>query len=136
MDPYTANEKKSNWKVKAVYDERIELLSLDRMFQVITDSDTTVQNYIESPSPLCMEELPINNGGGQGYGYIIYSATCTIQHQRGTLKLCGTVRNRAQVCSECCTLVEGYGCILYSTMIQHQRVTLKLWDSQEQGPGM
>ena len=109
---------------------------MDHIFQVTTDSCTTVQNYIESPTPLCMEELPINNGGGQGYEYILYATTCQIHHQRGTLKLCGTVRNRAQVCSECCTLVEGYGYILYSTMIQHQRGTIKLRDSQEQSPGM
>ena len=103
---------------------------------VTTDSDTTVQNYIESPTPLCMEELPINNGGGQGYGYILYSTTCRIHHQRATLKQCGTVRNRAQVCSECYTLSEGYGYILYITRcrIQHQRGTLKLYGTARKQP--
>lgn len=49
---------------------------------------------MESEYPVPMESLPINNHGGQGYGYILYQTT--ISSGAKELKI-ESYRDRAQV---------------------------------------
>lgn len=48
----------------------------------------------KSPKPVSMENLPVNNGNGQSYGYTLYEATIT---SGGLLKSGDNVRDRALV---------------------------------------
>nr|CAI5868158.1 unnamed protein product [Callosobruchus analis] len=52
---------------------------------------------IESQRPISMENLPINNGSGQSYGYIIYRKKNVIVHAKSILKISGYVHDTIQV---------------------------------------
>ena len=52
----------------------------------------------KSPTPVNMENLPVNNGNGQSYGYTLYETTIT---SGGLLKSGDNVRDRALVSPHC-----------------------------------
>ncbi|XP_013386988.1 beta-galactosidase-1-like protein 2 [Lingula anatina] len=58
------------------------------------DSMLTYVESVHSKEVIPMEFLDINNGGGQGYGFILYRKSVT---SGGTLKITGHVRDRAVV---------------------------------------
>ena len=53
-----------------------------------------VPKPFKSPTPVNMENLPVNNGNGQSYGYVLYETTIT---SGGLLKSEDHVRDRALV---------------------------------------
>ncbi|XP_067827135.1 beta-galactosidase-1-like protein 2 [Heptranchias perlo] len=53
-----------------------------------------LEKPVESESPINMENLPINNGSGQAYGYTLYN---TVINSGGVLRSEQNVRDRAQV---------------------------------------
>lgn len=52
----------------------------------------------KSPKPVNMENLPVNNGNGQSYGYTLYETTIT---SGGLLRSGDNVRDRALVSPHC-----------------------------------
>lgn len=52
------------------------------------------QTPVRSEKPVPMEMLPINNGGGQGYGFIVYRK---IVGGGQTLRIKGRIRDKAWV---------------------------------------
>ncbi|KAG7470498.1 hypothetical protein MATL_G00114490 [Megalops atlanticus] len=58
------------------------------------DTLKLTEEPFKSASPLNMENLPVNNGNGQSYGYTLYETTVT---KGGTLNSSNNVRDRALV---------------------------------------
>ncbi|XP_031713034.1 beta-galactosidase-1-like protein 2 [Anarrhichthys ocellatus] len=58
------------------------------------DALSFTEGPFKSPKPVSMENLPVNNGNGQSYGYTLYEATIT---SGGLLKSGDNVRDRALV---------------------------------------
>ncbi|KAK9536108.1 hypothetical protein VZT92_005919 [Zoarces viviparus] len=58
------------------------------------DALSFTEGPFKSPKPISMENLPVNNGNGQSYGYTLYEATIT---SGGLLKSGDNVRDRALV---------------------------------------
>ena len=56
---------------------------------------STMQKPIYNDDILAMEKLPINNGGGQGYGFLLYRTR--VKTKPTTLALSRSPRDRAQV---------------------------------------
>ncbi len=75
---------------KAAYGEvRMEkMITLDKLVAFAEDDTQEMKNVVP------MEYLEINNGGGQGYGYLLYRNTI---QRGGTLQIDGNVTDRAQL---------------------------------------
>ncbi|KAK1883107.1 Beta-galactosidase-1-like protein 2 [Dissostichus eleginoides] len=58
------------------------------------DALSLTEGPFKSPKPVSMENLPVNNGNGQSYGYTLYETTIT---SGGLLKSGDNVRDRALV---------------------------------------
>ncbi|KAK5918664.1 hypothetical protein CgunFtcFv8_003407 [Champsocephalus gunnari] len=58
------------------------------------DALSFTEGPFKSPKPMSMENLPVNNGNGQSYGYTLYETTIT---SGGLLKSGDKVRDRALV---------------------------------------
>ncbi|XP_034008600.1 beta-galactosidase-1-like protein 2 [Trematomus bernacchii] len=58
------------------------------------DALSFTEGPFKSPKPVSMENLPVNNGNGQSYGYTLYETTIT---SGGLLKSGDNVRDRALV---------------------------------------
>ncbi|ESO09773.1 hypothetical protein HELRODRAFT_195008 [Helobdella robusta] len=81
-----------------------EYMSLDNALQYVQvvingvfsdEYDYDASHSIESERMMMMEELPINNNGGQGYGFILYQ--CQIEEAVQRIQIQGKVKDRAIV---------------------------------------
>ncbi|XP_022111084.1 beta-galactosidase-1-like protein 2 isoform X2 [Acanthaster planci] len=64
-------------------------------YMTLDDSMEFVGEPIKMDHPVAMEKLPINQGGGQGYGFLLYRTT--VDHNPEKLKLDHPPQDRAQV---------------------------------------
>ncbi|KAF3841448.1 hypothetical protein F7725_007310 [Dissostichus mawsoni] len=70
------------------------------------DALSLTEGPFKSPKPVSMENLPVNNGNGQSYGYTLYETTIT---SGGLLKSGDNVRDRALGRRTLSLLVENCG---------------------------
>ncbi|XP_038062752.1 beta-galactosidase-1-like protein 2 isoform X2 [Patiria miniata] len=64
-------------------------------YMTLDDSAEIVGEPVKMENPVAMEKLPINQDGGQGYGFLLYRTT--VDHNPETLKLAHPPHDRAQV---------------------------------------
>ncbi|XP_038860921.1 beta-galactosidase-1-like protein 2 [Salvelinus namaycush] len=82
------------------------------------DALTFAEEPFKSPTPVNMENLPVNSGNGQSYGYTLYE---TIITSGGSLKSGDNVRDRALEKRTLSLLVENCGRVHYGKALDKQR---------------
>ncbi|KAM7337892.1 hypothetical protein ACRRTK_004011 [Alexandromys fortis] len=80
------------------------------------DAILLLDDPVQSETPINMENLPVNNGNGQAFGYILYETTI---FSSGVLS--GLVRDRGQGHTMLSILVENRGRVNYGDNIDTQR---------------
>ncbi|KAH0516514.1 Beta-galactosidase-1-like protein 2 [Microtus ochrogaster] len=80
------------------------------------DAILLLDDPVQSETPINMENLPVNNGNGQAFGYILYETTI---FSSGVLS--GLVRDRGQGHTMLRILVENRGRVNYGDNIDTQR---------------